>query len=210
VEEGMTCVKLDNAHGPGIGIGEDGLCPTIGDDLFIAIHDFSEGLVPRNGHERPLPLFPHPFQGAKYAKRGVNALSVVSDLHADGAPGKGMVRVSFDRHHPPTLHPHKEAAGVRAVVRAHRAFIDNHVYSPVDGRRRIFVNIRDPEGKRQAGSGVKGIPGAPSPMSSDPYGKPWVVMTGEMGMNPHLRNPARNGFTWPGGFSGQWPDSGTN
>jgi hypothetical protein len=42
----MTGMKLDDPHGPCIGIGEDGLAAEIRNDPFIAFHDFMQGLIP--------------------------------------------------------------------------------------------------------------------------------------------------------------------
>ena len=46
VKKGMTGVKLDHAHGSGIGIREDGLASKIRNDFFIAFYNFMQGLIP--------------------------------------------------------------------------------------------------------------------------------------------------------------------
>ena len=77
------------------------------------------------------------------------------DLCADGAAGKGMIRIPFDRHHPSLFHAHKEPAGVRAIVWAHGAFIAQFHLSqalnilPITVIFRFFLNIRKLLEKRQ-------------------------------------------------------------
>ena len=118
VEEGVTAVSLDEPHGPGVGVGEDGLRAMAADDLPPAAGDGRDRLVPGNRAELPGPLGPGADEGGGEAAGGVDRPLVVEHLGAEEAAGVGVLAVAGHPDGLPVLDLHQQAAGVGAVVGA--------------------------------------------------------------------------------------------
>ena len=122
----VACMKVNNAHGPRIGIGQNGFGPELGDDLPVPENNFSEGLVPGDTLEFSLAFPTGSFHGMKKAKRRVNALGIMSYFCADGSPGERMLGISSYGKHAVICYSYKETAGVRAIVRTDGALELDH------------------------------------------------------------------------------------
>ena len=115
VEEGVAGVALHQAHGAGVGVGQDRLGAVLGDDPPPAVGDALDGLVPGDGGEGAAALGPGGQQGGGEPARGMHRVLVAGHLGAEGAPAVGVVRVAPHRHGAALRHLHQQAAGVGAV-----------------------------------------------------------------------------------------------
>ncbi len=122
----MARMKMNNAHGPGIGIGQDGFGSESGNNLSVAVNNFRKGLVPGDSLEFSLSFRPGPFHGMEKPERRVDTLRIMPHFCTNGAPGERMLGISSYGKHTVILYSHKETAGVGAIVRTNGAFELNH------------------------------------------------------------------------------------
>jgi len=87
---------IEQAHGAGIGVWQDGFGSVFGGDLFEIRGDGVEGGVPGDGFELAGALRAGATEGCEEARGVVDAIEVVGDLGAEEALGDGVVGIALD------------------------------------------------------------------------------------------------------------------
>ena len=109
-------LALQQAHGAGIAVGQDGLRVARGNRLQ-ACGNVAQRFVPRHANELAAALGADALERVLQALGVVGALGVAADLGAQHALRGGVRRIALDAHHTATLHGDAHGAGVGAVVR---------------------------------------------------------------------------------------------
>ena len=120
IEQAVQGVVLDDAHGTGIRIGQDGFGTGFGDDGLPGPGYFCQGLVPGNGRELAASLGANPLQRRRQAARRMDGPLIMGHLRAQRPARKGMGLVAGNGYDAAAVDRHDEPAGIGAVIRTDR------------------------------------------------------------------------------------------
>ena len=111
---------LNDTHGAGIGIRQDGFSTHIGHDGLPPFSNLRQGLLPGNGCKLAASLWAGPLQWRNQTARRMDGPLVMSHLWAQSPACKRMGPIAGDRYDAIVIDGHDEAASIRAVIRADR------------------------------------------------------------------------------------------
>ena len=120
VEQAVQGIMLNDTHGAGIGIRQDGFSTHIGHDGLPPFSNLRQGLLPGNGGKLAASLWAGPLQWRNQTERRMDSPLVMSHLRAQSPACKRMGPIADDRYDAIVIDGHDEAASIRAVIRADR------------------------------------------------------------------------------------------
>ena len=120
VKQSVQSIMLDNAHGAGIGIRQDGFGTTIGNNRLPPFSNLRQGLVPGNGCKLAASLGPGPLQRHRQAARRMDGPFIMGHLRAQRPARKRMGPIAGDGHDAAVVDRNDKPAGIGAVIRADR------------------------------------------------------------------------------------------